>query len=202
MTDPVRAPAMPPAQRHGEIYRHVADSSAQNRLATTYLYTGVFELLVMGVLAFFLEPPVRWLLLAFGVAGCAMFTLVLYPRAKRSANYAGDDLIDLIVTPSGPITRGGFQLSWRELSQFRLEVLTNMGGKGKVGMHALLVLADGAAVKARTTTEPQRSVFTGQKIKANLGVPDKAEAERVRDLLERACAQGGVPFDYRERHSS
>ncbi|MCP2255917.1 hypothetical protein LY13_004699 [Prauserella aidingensis] len=201
MTDPVRVPAMPPAQRPGEIYRYVADPGAQNRLATMYLYLGVFELMVMGGLAFFLEPPVRWVLLALGVGGFAMFRLVMSPRAKRSAAYTGDDLIELIVTPSGPITRGGFQLSWPDLSHFRLEVLTNAGGKGKVGMYAQLDLVDGT-VKERTVTEAQRSAFNGKRIKAYLGTPERAEAERVRRLLEQACAQGGVPFDNRERRSS
>ncbi|MBB3049791.1 hypothetical protein FHS23_000786 [Prauserella isguenensis] len=200
MTDPVGVPAMPPAQRPGEIYRHVADSSAQNRVAKMYLYLGVFELVVMGGVAFFLEPPVRWLLLALGVAGCAMFTLLMYPRAKRSAAYTGDDRIELIVTTAGPITRGGLQLSWRELSHFRLEILTNVGGKGKVGMHAQLDLVE-STVKERATTEAQRSAFNGKRIKAYLGAPERAEAERVRGLLEQACARGRVPFEYRERRT-
>ncbi|GAA1249648.1 hypothetical protein GCM10009676_40170 [Prauserella halophila] len=200
MPESVRVPAMPPAQRTGEIYRHVADPVANNRRANIFLYAGISELVVAGVVSMFLEPPARWLLLALGVAGCATFMLLLYPRTKQASGYAGDDLIDLIVVPSGPITRGGFQLSWRDLSAFRLEVLTNLGGQDRVGMHAYLDLVDGTAVKARTTTDPQRSVFAGaNRIKADLGTPERTEVERVREVLRQACAAGGVEFTYNER---
>lgn len=202
MTDPVGVPSILPVQRPGEIYRHVADPAKQGRTPMMFLYLGLLELVTLIVLGLLVEPPGRWVLFGLGVAGFAMFILLLYPRAKRRGARAGDDLIDLIVTTSGPITCGGFQLSWRELSRFRLDVTTNVGGKGKVGMHAVLELVEPAAVEARTATHAQRSVFTGKGVTVNLGVPEKREAERAHRLLEQACASAGVPFDYRERRTS
>ncbi|GAA1195961.1 hypothetical protein [Prauserella alba] len=202
MTEPVRVPAVPPAHRHGEIYRSVADPATGDRTAKLYLLLGVSELVVMGVLAFFMEPPVRWLLLAFGVAGCATFALVLYPRAKQVAGAAGDDLINVIVVPSGLITRGGLQLSWQDLSALRMDVTKNAGNQGRFAMHLSLQLTEGAAVKARTTTQAQRSGFVGtDRIRVTLGAAEEAELQRVRGLLEQACASAGVPFDYTERRT-
>lgn len=211
-----------PPVRDGELFRYVSQPAAQRRTMRKSLATLAFAvpLTVAMIVLAFLIPEWWWIfgiIAAIGVLGTIIW-VAMYLGARAAANATGDDLIDLIVVPTGFFTQGGLYTPWEDVSKIEIEKVagaTPPEGKVSVGelagykiakhltdlgganVTANIHLRDAKAVMARATTKSQKLAvmdFAGY-IHTGLGLRPLEAVQPLADYLSQECARRGTPFE-------
>ncbi|WP_261167120.1 hypothetical protein [Microbacterium sp. Marseille-Q6965] len=216
-------PAVPqPPVRDGELFRYVSQPSVQRRTMRKSLTTLLVAAVLTAVMLVLMVaiPEGWWAFLIIAVIGALGVVIwgVMYLGARTAANATGDDLIDLIVVPTGFVTQGGLYTAWEEVAkvevakiarpsapQGRVSVgqraghaiakrLTDLGGANvTVNIH----LRDAKAVMARAVTKAQKLAvmdFAGY-IHTGLGLRPWVAVEPLVAHLQQECVRRGTLFE-------